>query len=81
MNPKQKLTSKPTTKAWKPEIGENFFFINFTKYRCEINVGTRGSVSIEWQLNGWLGNYFKTRKVALVAAKAIRTLLKTLDHG
>lgn len=68
--------TKPTKKAWKPELGETYY--STTEFGIEKQY---------WQ-DSMYGRklmshllVFRTRALATQASKAIRTLLKTLEHG
>lgn len=77
----QKLTAKLGKKEWKPEINNSdaFWYIDSFLEPENDTIGVR----IPKLRKGYIasGNYFRTRKLAQAAAKAVRTLLKQLNHG
>lgn len=69
-------TTKPTGKTWKPEIGKRFWCVEADNI-VTMWTYTNGRVTAPLVESN---NYFRTKALALAAAKKIKALLKTLPH-
>lgn len=71
---------KPSKKAWKPKDGDNYYVIYLSSYAAYTRID--GDVYYKGKNENIIsGNYFRTRRAAQKAARAVREVLKNSDRG
>lgn len=66
---------KPSKKAWKPKQGEIYWFISHDGHTIDAYAEHLTKNQLKF------GNYFRTRRAAQKAARAVREVLKQADRG